>query len=68
MIEADFLGLNLGEPAANNGTSLPKATSNVDLLGGFESKINTETIKPSSTPTQSSSDIFDPFGIVNFGR
>jgi hypothetical protein len=64
LLEGDLLGLNLGDPAGNNGTSLPKATSNVDLLGGFDSRMNTDTIKPSSTPTQSS-DIFDPFGIVN---
>jgi hypothetical protein len=67
LLEGDLLGLNLGKPAENNGTSLPKATSNVDLLGGFDTRMNTETIKPSTTPTQNS-DIFDPFGIVNVLR
>jgi len=66
MLEGDLLGLNLGQPdVSNSGTSLPKAASNVDLLmGGFDSGLSAEAIKPSSTPNQPPSDIFDPFGIV----
>jgi hypothetical protein len=65
-LEGDLLGLNLGDSNSSNnsGTSLPKPASNVDLLGGFDSGVSAETIKPSTTPVQPSSDLFDPFGLV----
>ncbi|CAB3361786.1 Hypothetical predicted protein [Cloeon dipterum] len=66
LLEDDLLGLNLNlsEPSNNEGApvSLPKPSSNVDLLGGFGSGADT-FFAPDAPQPKPSDDLFDPFGI-----